>query len=87
MSTDISNTNNVFLGGGLEWRRGQNRLKGYYGGEAFISLGNGAGSDKTNYEMEYNTANQDLGYFVPIDARTLETNNGIEFGLTFKIIF
>lgn len=84
MSTDISSTNNVFLGGGLEWRRGHNRLQGYYGGEAFISLGNGAGSDKTNYEMEYNTANQDLGYFGPNDARTLETKNGVEFGLGLR---
>lgn len=78
--TDITNKNTVFLGGGLEWRRGHNRLQGYYGGEAFLSLGNGDGSSKTNYEMEYNTENQDLGYFAPGDSRILEDKNGLVVG-------
>ena len=37
--------NAIVLGGGMEFRRGHNRLQGYYGGQMLISLG----GDKTEY--------------------------------------
>lgn len=40
----------IFLGGGLEFRRGHNRLQGFYGGEVLIGLA--SNSTKTKYGVE-----------------------------------
>jgi len=59
----------ILLGGGLEWRRGHNRLQGFYGGEAL--LGFGSSSTKMSYEIEYNQANQDSASAVIGTSRVL----------------
>ena len=47
----VGNTN-IILGGGLEFRRGHNRLQGFYGGE--VLLGFGMNSVKNTWAVEMN---------------------------------
>ncbi len=65
---------NVTLGAGLEKRRGNTRLQGFYGGEALISLG----SSKETWE--YGNKIQDEGSFF----RVTENKQGSTFGLTVR---
>ena len=71
----------ILLGGGLEWRRGHNRLQGFYGAEAF--LGFGSNSTKNSYEIEYNQTNQDSAAAVIGTSRILSDKSGtsITFGV------
>lgn len=69
-----TNSMNVTLGAGLEKRRGNTRLQGYYGGEALITLG----SFKETWE--YGNLIQDEGLF----ARTTEDKQGSTFGFTVR---
>lgn len=51
----------IELMAGMEMRRGQGRLQGYYGGQAWISMG-GGNTDKFEYGNAYDAANNaDLG--------------------------
>ena len=51
---------NVVIGAGKEFRKGHNRLQGFYGAEGYIMLGNGdEGFTNTNIDYEFNT--QDFG--------------------------
>ena len=79
--TSKQSANGVLLGGGLEWRRGHNRLQGFYGGEAFVGFG--SNSVKNTYEIEYNQANQDSAGMMIGTTRTLSDKSGasITFGL------
>ena len=36
--SNSATTKNIVLSGGLEFRRGHNRLQGYYGGEALVTF-------------------------------------------------
>lgn len=78
MKTTNSN-NSVFLGGGLEFRRGHNRLQGFYGGEAM--LGFSSSKTKNKYEIEYNTASATAGYVNTGDSRILVSKSGTTFML------
>lgn len=82
LSTEKTGTSMYFLGAGLEWRRGYNRLQGYYGGEALI----GFGTDRTNtsYEVSYNSDADDAGYISAGDTRTLVQNNGASLMLGLR---
>lgn len=82
---------NIALAGGIEWRKGEGRLQGIYGGEVGIGLS----SAKTSYEygneidpaVGVNTSRDDFGtgnitsdtYFN--NARVLETSSGASFGI------
>jgi hypothetical protein len=72
---------NYVLGFGLEYRRGHNRLQGFYGAEALI----GWGATKTinNYEIEYDKTADDSGYVNVGDSRLLysSTGNSLSLGL------
>jgi hypothetical protein len=80
----------IGLGGGLEWRRGKNRLQGYWGGMAMVGFGSG----KTTYTYgnAFSSSNQTptsttdfTGTIDPTGepTRTTETKSGtmIMFGL------
>jgi hypothetical protein len=65
------------FGAGLEWRRGHNRLQGYYGAEAL--LGFGTNRTNTKYEIAYNQRAEDVNYVDEGDSRTLKDNDGVSF--------
>ncbi len=82
ISTSNTADRNVFLGGGMEFRRGHNRLQGYYGGEVF--LGFASTSTKNSYEIEFNQTAVDSGYVGSLgNTRVLSSKTGtaITFGL------
>lgn len=81
LETSRVRTVDILLAGGMEWRRGHNRLQGFYGGEVFLGF---ASSGTTNkYEIEYNQTAADSGYIASGSSRTLSDKNGlsITFGL------
>ncbi len=51
--SDVNKTSNkdIIIGGGLEFRRGHNRLQGFYGGELLIGLGSSNITNKYGVEM------------------------------------
>jgi hypothetical protein len=68
--------NNIYLSGGLEFRRGNTRLQGYYGGE----LGFGIGGMKTT-----NTYGESLSETNPgMGSRLLEDKSGSMFTLGLR---
>jgi len=81
LQTSNTAMRNIFIGGGMEFRRGHNRLQGYYGGEVF--LGFASNSTKNKYEIEYNEGAEDSLYIATGSSRNLSTKTGtaITFGL------
>ncbi len=59
--------NNITLGGGVEYRRGNTRLQGYYGAMALVGLG----GSKTSYEYGAGA----------VDGQITEEKDGSTFGL------
>jgi hypothetical protein len=81
LQTTKVGTNKYFFAGGIEKRRGHNRLQGFYGGE--LLLGFSSSSTKNTYEIEYNQANADKGYMSAGASRTLSEKSGM--GITFGL--
>lgn len=79
LSTSSESESDVFLGVGLEKRRGHNRLQGIYGGELIL----GYGSSKVNnkYEIEFNDTAQDSGFISPGATRLLSSKDSGVFTL------
>ena len=77
---------NIFLTGGLEWRKGSTRLQGYYGGELGLGFGGGSHVDYT-YANEYTwngttgTATQTHAVDGAVDLVNITQKGGIMFGL------
>lgn len=82
LSTDKTGTSTYYLGAGIEYRRGYNRLQGYYGGEALIGFGTNRSS--TSYEIEYNSDADDAAYITAGDTRTLKDNQGSQLMLGLR---
>ena len=82
LSTETSKASLMFLSLGKEWRRGHNRLQGFYGGEAFVSFG--GLSTNTTYEINYNKMAQDSGYIFNGSSRVLSDKSGTSFGLGLR---
>ena len=76
---DVTTTkyNAVTLGGGLEKRKGNTRIQGFYGGEALVTFG--GSSTMTNYGLDMGT--NTVQYSNVGTSRTLETSGGNVFGL------
>jgi hypothetical protein len=74
-------TSSIVLGGGLEMRRGHNRLQGFYGGELLIAKG--GNKMKNEYGQEYSQAAEDAGYMGLGDSRLLNSKTG-SFGLGLR---
>jgi len=73
----VSN-NKYFFAGGLEKRRGHNRLQGFYGGEALIGFN--SNSRKGVYEVAY-SAESVLAYGVTNRELSYKSGMAITFGL------
>lgn len=76
---------NIILGGGLEFRRGHNRVQGFYGGE--ILLGFASNSVHNTWGVEMNNESITNGYTngngTGLAGRTLDTKSGM--GITFGL--
>lgn len=74
---DVAKTsyNAITLGAGLEKRKGNTRIQGFYGGEALIMLG---GTGTSNEYGAALSATNDVG------PRVLSTKAGSTFGLTLR---
>jgi len=76
---------NIILGGGLEFRRGHNRLQGFYGGE--VLLGFASNSVKNTWAVDMDNTSMTNGYTngdgSALDGRILNQKSGmaITFGL------
>ncbi|PLW92459.1 MAG: hypothetical protein C0592_10670 [Marinilabiliales bacterium] len=76
---------NIILGGGLEFRRGHNRLQGFYGGE--VLLGFASNSVKNTWAVTMDNTSMTNGYTngdgSGLDGRILNQTSGmaITFGL------
>lgn len=81
ISTEKNGNRQVIIGGGVEMRRGHNRLQGFYGGEVLIGLG--GSSMKETFEIAYDKTSQDSGYVSVGDSRTLSSKTGLQ--LTFGL--
>jgi len=81
ISTNKVADNKYFFAGGVEKRRGHNRLQGFYGGE--LLLGFDSESEKNTYEIEYNQEAADKGYVNFGDSRVLSDKSGM--AITFGI--
>lgn len=73
-----------YLGLGLEFRRGHNRLQGFYGGELILGIATGGDSYKYGVEMNEDAINN--GYenadgSLVSSGRTLKRNDGFGTGL------
>ncbi len=69
----------VVLGFGIEKRRGHNRLQGYYGGEALITLGGTTPNLTNTYEVALDSASIADGYVN--NGRVLTSKAGSSFGV------
>jgi hypothetical protein len=69
----------VVLGAGIEKRRGHNKLQGYYGGEALITLGGTTPNMKYEYGLTMDTVNINAGNVGT--SRTLSSKAGSTFGI------
>lgn len=81
----VNGTMNIVLGGGMEFRRGHNRLQGFYGGEALVGFSSSSLSN--TWAVEMNSTSMTNGYTngdgSALDGRILESSSGmtITFGL------
>jgi hypothetical protein len=81
-------SSSVFLGAGLEKRRGKTRLQGFYGAEALLmynggvvndyNYGNAFGSDNT---IPNTTLDFDATFSAPASSRMIESRTGPSFGI------
>ena len=78
ISTSKVADRSYFFAGGLEKRRGHNRLQGFYGGE--VLLGFNSESVKNSYEIAYNQQSIDAGIGT---SRTLSIKSGM--GITLGL--
>jgi hypothetical protein len=70
-----------FVGGGVEMRRGHNRLQGYYGGELMLLFGNNK-VDNT-FGVAFNQTTEDAGVIGGGESRVLNSKDGY-FGLGLR---
>ena len=69
----------ITLSAGVEYRKGHNRLQGYYGAEALLQFGNSAASVKNEYGLDLDSANLADGYVS--NNRVLTSKSGMVFGI------
>lgn len=80
VTTTNTNTTTVVLGFGKEWRRGHNRLQGFYGGEGLLQIGSFTPTTNFEYSMDLKQA-VDSGF----EAVGTPRNNGVSKTSSFGI--
>jgi hypothetical protein len=74
---------NIVLGFGIEKRKGHNRLQGYYGGEALITLGGTQAKSTNTYELALDSTNLANGYVNNNRVLSSKGNTSTGLGTTF----
>lgn len=82
LQTTIEGSQEYALAGGIEWRRGHNRLRGFYGGEAFIGIGNSRTVNE--YEIEWDSTAEDSSVVSAPDSRLLKNKSGTSITLGLR---
>ncbi|MCH2225901.1 MAG: hypothetical protein MK066_14115 [Crocinitomicaceae bacterium] len=78
-----TSTSQIFLTGGIEWRKGSTRLQGFYGGELGLGFGGGSATTYTygnDYDFTTNPT-QTHGVDGATDVLATQQKGGIMFGL------
>ena len=78
ITTQTDKVTNIVLGFGKEWRRGHNRLQGFWGAEALLAIGSPTSNRSFEYNLDLNTAVNDAGETAP---RTLGVTKSSAFGI------
>ena len=78
VTTKSDKVTNIVLGFGKEWRRGHNRLQGFFGAEALMVIGSPTTTTSFEYNLDLNTAVNDAGETAP---RTLGVTKSSAFGI------
>ncbi|MGB1041261.1 MAG: hypothetical protein ACPGVD_10335, partial [Flavobacteriales bacterium] len=78
VTTQNDKVTNIVLGFGKEWRRGHNRLQGFYGGEALLVIGSPTTTTSFEYNLDLQTAISDAGATSP---RSLGVTKSSAFGI------
>ena len=73
-------TTNIVLGFGKEWRRGHNRLQGFYGAEALLVIGSPTATTTFEYNLDLQTAITE-GVETAGGTRNLGTTSSGAFGI------
>lgn len=74
----------IIIGGGKEWRRGHNRLQGFYGGELNLTIGSTTPLRSVELSEDIEDAADDYGYTgmstLPGTASYIKSQKGSSFG-------
>lgn len=84
IQTVKTKTSNIILGGGMEWRRGHNRLQGFYGAEALINIGSPSAISKNEYNMTLKEAYDSVTPVNSVTTRSLGITKSSAFGITVR---
>ncbi len=76
-----TSTSQIVLGGGMEMRRGHNRLQGFYGGEILFAIS--SSKAKNTYGYAYDTQAETDGTIFNGDSRVLSSKSG-GFGMSIR---
>ena len=82
LSTSVDRSRSYILGAGYEFRRGGERLQGYYGGDLNLMIQNQ--TSEYTYEIAYNNQSADSGYIFQGSERDLSYNDGLQFTLNLR---
>jgi hypothetical protein len=80
VKTSKSSTTNVVLGFGKEWRRGHNRLQGFYGVEGLLQIGSTTPAPSFEYSLNLKTA-VDSSFEAANTPRTKGITKAFAFGI------
>lgn len=81
IQTAKNKTTNIILGGGIEKRRGHNRLQGFYGAELLLNIGSPFTTTSFEYNMDLVTANDSA---VSGASRSLGITKASAFGVNVR---
>ena len=82
LSTSVSKQRSYLIGAGYEFRRGGERLQGYYGGDLNLMID--TYTDKYTYEIGYNQQAVDSGYISQGSSRELSYDDGLQIAFNLR---
>lgn len=74
----VTRTTQITIGGGMEWRRGHNRLQGFYGADINFMIGSPVPLTSVEVSADAETASTDYGY------GPIVTQKGSSFGIMLQ---
>jgi hypothetical protein len=81
IQTAKNKTTNIIIGGGIEKRRGHNRLQGFYGAELLLQIGSPTTTTGLEYDADLKTAVDSMG---AAPVRSLGVTKSSAFGVNVR---